>query len=42
MEVLFGLANPLGYTKEELLKTRYKKKEERSGFKEGIVLKAFK
>jgi predicted house-cleaning noncanonical NTP pyrophosphatase (MazG superfamily) len=40
MEVLFGLANALGYSEEELLKARDKKKEERGGFKEGIVLKS--
>jgi len=39
MEVLFGLANALGYSEEELLVARVKKKEERGGFKEGIVLK---
>jgi predicted house-cleaning noncanonical NTP pyrophosphatase (MazG superfamily) len=39
MEVLFGLAGALGYSEEELLKVRYKKREERGGFKEGIVLK---
>jgi len=40
MEVLFGLANSLGYSEEELLKARDKKREERGGFKEGIVLKS--
>lgn len=40
MEVLFGLADSLGYSEEELLKARDKKREERGGFKEGIVLKA--
>ncbi|MFT8352699.1 phosphoribosyl-ATP pyrophosphohydrolase [Clostridium saccharoperbutylacetonicum] len=39
MEVLFGLADSLGYSEEELLKSRVKKREERGGFKEGIVLK---
>lgn len=39
MEVLFGLADSLGYSEEELLKAREKKREERGGFKEGIVLK---
>jgi predicted house-cleaning noncanonical NTP pyrophosphatase (MazG superfamily) len=38
MEVLFGLADSLGYSEEELLKVRDKKREERGGFKEGIVL----
>ena len=40
MEVLFGLAEALGYSEEELLKARDKKREERGGFKEGIVLKS--
>lgn len=38
MEVLFGLANILGYSEDELLKKRQEKFEERGGFKEGIVL----
>jgi predicted house-cleaning noncanonical NTP pyrophosphatase (MazG superfamily) len=42
MEVLFGLAEVLGYSEEELLKVRDKKREERGGFKEGIVLKSVK
>lgn len=40
MEVLVGLAEALGYSEEELLKARDKKREERGGFKEGIVLKS--
>ena len=40
MEVLFGLADFLGYSEEELLKARDKKREERGGFKDGIVLKS--
>jgi len=40
MEVLFGLADNLGYSEKELLKARDKKREERGGFKEGIVLKS--
>ncbi|AWK51604.1 phosphoribosyl-ATP pyrophosphohydrolase [Clostridium beijerinckii] len=40
MEVLFGLADSLGYSEEDLLKARDKKLDERGGFKEGIVLKA--
>jgi predicted house-cleaning noncanonical NTP pyrophosphatase (MazG superfamily) len=40
MEVLFGLANALGYSEEQLLKARDKKWEDRGGFKEGIVLKS--
>lgn len=42
MEVLFGLASALGYSEEELIKAKNKKKEERGGFKEGIILKAVK
>ncbi|MDU5209339.1 MAG: nucleoside triphosphate pyrophosphohydrolase [Clostridium sp.] len=42
MEVLFGLANELGYSEEELVKKREEKKSERGGFKEGIVLKEVK
>ena len=42
MEVLCGLAHVLGYSEEDLLKMRDKKREERGGFKEGIVLKAVK
>ena len=40
MEVLFALADSLGYSKEELIKTMEKKREKRGGFKEGIVLKS--
>lgn len=40
MEVLFGLADNLGYSEEDLLEMRAKKNEERGGFKEGIVLKS--
>jgi predicted house-cleaning noncanonical NTP pyrophosphatase (MazG superfamily) len=40
MEVLFGLAEALGYIEEELIGARDKKREERGGFKEGIVLKS--
>ncbi|SFU53630.1 Predicted house-cleaning noncanonical NTP pyrophosphatase, all-alpha NTP-PPase (MazG) superfamily [Clostridium sp. DSM 8431] len=42
MEVLFGLADNLGYSEEDLLKARDKKKEERGGFKKRIVLKGVK
>lgn len=42
MEVLFGLADSLDYSEEELLKVRDKKREERGGFKRGIVLKSVK
>ncbi|ALU37897.1 nucleoside triphosphate pyrophosphohydrolase [Clostridium autoethanogenum] len=38
MEVLFGLAENLGYSEEDLMKKRLEKKEERGGFKDGIVL----
>lgn len=39
MEVLFGLANNLGYSEEDLLNKRKEKLEKRGGFKDGIVLK---
>lgn len=39
MEVLFGLADYLGYSEEELLNKRLEKKLARGGFKDGIVLK---
>ena len=42
MEVLFGLADALGYGEEELMMARDKKREERGGFKDGIVLKSVK
>ena len=38
MEVIFGLAENMEYSEEELLKKRMEKKEERGGFGEGIVL----
>ena len=38
LEVLVGLAGYLGYTEEELFEKRNKKKEERGGFDEGVVL----
>ena len=38
MEVLFGLANMLGYSEEQLLKKRLEKFEERGGFRDGVVL----
>ena len=38
LEVLFGLADSLGYIEEELMKKRNEKREERGGFKDGIVL----
>lgn len=42
MEVLFGLANELGYSEKDLINKRNEKLEERGGFKEGIVLKIVK
>ena len=39
MEVLFGLADNIGYSEEDLLNKRKEKLKERGGFKEGIVLK---
>lgn len=42
MEVLFGLADSLGYSEDDLVNMRLKKKDERGGFKEGIVLKLVK
>lgn len=42
MEVLFELANELGYSEEDLIRNREEKKGERGGFKEGIVLKGVK
>jgi len=38
MEVLYGLADNLGYSEEELNNRRVEKREKRGGFKEGIVL----
>lgn len=38
MEVLFGLAENLGYSEEDLMRKREEKRGERGGFKEGIVL----
>lgn len=39
MEVLFALADNLGYSEEELLNKREEKKSQRGSFKKGIVLK---
>ena len=39
MEVLFGLADNIGYSEEDLLNKRKEKLEERGGFKDGIILK---
>ncbi|WP_297638629.1 nucleoside triphosphate pyrophosphohydrolase [uncultured Clostridium sp.] len=38
MEVLFALADNLGYTEKDLLEKREEKKQARGGFKEGIIL----
>lgn len=38
MEVIFSLAESLGYEEKDLLSKREEKKHERGGFKEGIVL----
>jgi len=38
MEVLFALANTLGYSEEDLINKRNAKREERGGFEKGIVL----
>lgn len=40
MEVLFALADSLGYSEEELIDVRNKKKEQRGGFYKGIILKS--
>ena len=40
MEVLFALAENLGYSEEELLNKRDEKRIKRGGFKAGIVLKS--
>lgn len=38
MEVLFGIANSLGYSEKDLISKRNEKKQERGGFEKGIVL----
>lgn len=38
MEVLFGLAQNLGYSEDDLIRKWEEKREERGGFREGIVL----
>jgi predicted house-cleaning noncanonical NTP pyrophosphatase (MazG superfamily) len=38
MEVLFGLASGLGYSEEDLMKLRVRKREARGGFEQGILL----
>lgn len=42
MEVLFGLAENLGYSEEDLISKRNEKLEGRGGFKVGIVLENVK
>lgn len=42
MEVLFGLANELGYSEEDLLRKREEKKSERGGFEDGVILQYLK
>jgi predicted house-cleaning noncanonical NTP pyrophosphatase (MazG superfamily) len=42
MEVLFGVANELGYSEEDLLNKRNEKLQERGGFNNGIVLNLVK
>lgn len=38
MEVLYGLADNLGYSEEDLNNERIEKRKKRGGFKRGIVL----
>ncbi|MDD3225229.1 MAG: nucleoside triphosphate pyrophosphohydrolase [Clostridium sp.] len=38
MEVIFGLSNVLGFSEEELMKTRNEKRKKRGGFEKGVVL----
>ena len=38
MEVIFGLADTMGYSEEDLFNKREDKKTERGGFKDGIIL----
>ncbi|WBW96260.1 nucleoside triphosphate pyrophosphohydrolase [Oceanirhabdus sp. W0125-5] len=38
MEVLFSLAENLGYSEEDLINERNKRNEQRGGFKERIIL----
>lgn len=40
MEVIFGLAENLGYSEDDLIKKREEKKEARGGFKDGVFLKS--
>lgn len=42
MEVLFALANHLGYSDKELLYKRNEKLSKRGGFTKGIILKEAK
>jgi predicted house-cleaning noncanonical NTP pyrophosphatase (MazG superfamily) len=38
MEVLFGLAENMGYSESDLVQKRLEKKKERGGFEKGIIL----
>ena len=38
MEVIFALAENLGYSEQDLINKRNEKSEKRGGFKEGIIL----
>ncbi|QAA33182.1 nucleoside triphosphate pyrophosphohydrolase [Clostridium manihotivorum] len=40
MEVLFGLAESLGFSEDELMNKRNEKKAARGGFKDGIILES--
>ena len=39
LEVVFAIANKYGYTEEDVLEVMDKKRDERGGFNENIVLK---
>lgn len=39
MEVIYGLANSLGYSEQDLNECRNKKFDERGGFQKGIILR---
>jgi predicted house-cleaning noncanonical NTP pyrophosphatase (MazG superfamily) len=40
LEVVFAIANKYGYTEEDVLEVMDKKRDERGGFNENIILKA--
>ena len=40
LEVVFAIANKYGYTEEDVLEVMDKKRDERGGFEENIILKA--